>query len=50
MMDKATAVAHLSEIGFAGENADIKAALKKAAKKYGAPKAETTEPTVENVA
>ena len=50
MMDKATAVAHLSEIGFAGENADIKAALKKAAKKYGAPKAETTDPTVENVA
>ena len=50
-MDKATAVAHLSQIGFAGENADIKAALTKAAKKYGAPKAtETTEASAENVA
>ena len=50
-MDKASAVAHLSSIGFAGENADIKAALAKAAKKYGEPKAvETTETTVENVA
>lgn len=41
-MDKATAVAHLSEIGFGGENTDIKAALKKAAKKYGAPKVSET--------
>jgi len=36
-MDKAHAVAHLNQIGFAGENADIKAALSKAAKKYGEP-------------
>jgi len=45
-MDKATAVAHLSQIGFAGENADIKAALSKAAKKYGEPKVQET-PTEE---
>ena len=50
-MDKASAVAHLSSIGFAGENADIKAALATAAKHYGEPKAvETTETAVENVA
>lgn len=41
-MDKASAVAHLGQIGFAGENADIKAALTKAAKKYGAPKISET--------
>ena len=41
-MDKASAVAHLSQIGFAGENADIKAALTKAAKKYGEPKVSET--------
>jgi hypothetical protein len=41
-MDKASAVAHLNQIGFAGENADIKAALSKAAKKYGEPKVSET--------
>ena len=41
-MDKASAVAHLNQIGFAGENADIKAALTKAAKKYGEPKVSET--------
>ena len=41
-MDKASAVAHLNQIGFAGENADIKAALAKAAKKYGEPKVSET--------
>ena len=49
-MTKAQAVAHLSEIGFAGENADIKAALDKAAKKYGKPVATITTPGVEQVA
>ena len=49
-MDKASAVAHLDQIGFAGENADIKAALTKAAKKYGAPKEVATEAPAENVA
>lgn len=34
---KDAAVAHLSQIGFAGEDATIKAALDKAAKKYGTP-------------
>jgi hypothetical protein len=42
-MDKASAVAHLSTIGFAGENDNIKAALTKAAKKYGAPKEVSVE-------
>ena|SRR6056300_1298633 len=51
-MDKASAVAHLSQIGFAGENADIKAALSKAAKKYGEPKVQetATETATEEVA
>ena len=48
-MDKASAVAHLSSIGFAGENSDIKAALAKAAKKYGEPKP-AVETTTEQVA
>ena len=47
-MNKSEAVAHLSSLGFAGENSDIKAALTKAAKKYGAPKTEST-PEVEAV-
>jgi len=47
-MTKAEAVAHLSTIGFAGENADVKAALTKAAKKYGTPA--TSTPEVEQVA
>jgi hypothetical protein len=48
-MNKAEAVAHLSSLGFAGENDSIKAALTKAAKKYGSPKTEST-PEVEAVA
>lgn len=40
---KDVAVAHLSKIGFAGEDADIKAALTKAAKKYGTPAQATAE-------
>jgi hypothetical protein len=39
---KDVAVAHLSTIGFAGEDADIKAALTKASKKYGTPAVEKT--------
>ena len=49
-MDKASAVAHLSQIGFAGENADIKAALSKAAKKYGEPTPAVETTTTEQVA
>jgi hypothetical protein len=48
-MNKSEAVAHLSSLGFAGENSDIKAALTKAAKKYGSPKTKST-PEVEAVA
>jgi len=40
---KDVAVAHLSKIGFAGENPDVKAALDKAAKKYGTPAEVTAE-------
>jgi len=47
-MTKAEAVAHLSTIGFAAENAEVKAALAKAAKKYGTPSTSKTE--VEQVA
>jgi|TARA_Y100000389_G_C17463320_1_gene523436 hypothetical protein len=42
-MDKASAVAHLSSIGFGGENTGIQGALKKAAKKYGKPVVATAE-------
>jgi len=40
---KDVAVAHLNQIGFAGENPDVKAALDKAAKKYGTPAEVTAE-------
>jgi hypothetical protein len=51
-MLKGDAVQHLSSIGFAGEDSNVKDALKKAAKKYGVsltqPAVETT--STENVA
>lgn len=45
-MDKASAVAHLSSIGFGGEDTGIQGALKKAAKKYGKPVVATVEAEV----